>query len=74
MNKLYSTSEVARRVGVTTATIINWEKNHLIPESTRIGLRRKRVWGEMKLKLILGFAEDNGYFINAPNLDRNLDL
>ena len=61
MGKLYNCTKVAELIGVTPETIRNWEQAGYIPESSRIGLQRKRVWGEWKVQRILEFARDNGY-------------
>lgn len=63
MGKLYSVNRVAGLIGVTPETIKNWERMRYIPESSRIGLQRKRVWGEWKVQRILEFARDNGYLV-----------
>jgi DNA-binding transcriptional MerR regulator len=63
---LYSLIEVGRMIGVTPETIKNWESAHYIPQASRIGLKRKRVWSQPKLELILQFAKDNGYRITPP--------
>ena len=63
MNKLYTASEIGRMIGVTPDTIKNWEKMRVIPQSSRIGLTKKRIWGQLKLRVILSFAKDQGYQI-----------
>jgi DNA-binding transcriptional MerR regulator len=67
MGKLFTTEEVADFIGVTTTTITTtireWERLNLIPQATRIGLRRVRRWSKAKVELILEFARDNGYIV-----------
>lgn len=65
MSKLYSASEIGKMLDLTSDTIKNWERMNLIPEASRIGLQRKRVWSEWKLQRILEFAKDNGYTIHS---------
>lgn len=66
MKTLYSLIEVSKLIGVTPETIKNWEQAHYIPQASRMGLKRKRVWGVARLKLILDFARDSGYPIKNP--------
>lgn len=61
MGKLYTATEIGRLIGVTGETIKRWSDVRLIPQATRLGLRKKRVWNKAKAKLILEFAKDNGY-------------
>jgi DNA-binding transcriptional MerR regulator len=63
MRTLYSLIEVSKLIGVTPETIKNWEQAHYIPQASRMGLKRKRVWSQAKVELILGFARDNGYIV-----------
>ena len=63
MQKVYGTEEVAKMIGVTPTTVADWETKGFIPKATRVGLRRKRVWSQAKVELILGFARDNGYIV-----------
>ena len=61
MGKLYSARMIAELIGIDSVTVKNWESLKLIPEGTRMGLQRKRIWGKAKVLLILEFARDNGY-------------
>lgn len=61
MGRLYSATEIAKLVGVTPETIKHWEEMGCIPEASRLGLQRKRIWSEWKVQRILEFARDNGY-------------
>ena len=63
MGRLYNLTEVAKVVGVCPKTIQNWESSQLIPAASRIGKTRKRLWGELKLDLIIQYAESVGYHI-----------
>lgn len=46
--KFLSTKEAAEYFGVTTATIINWEKRNLIPPCLRIGKTRRFLMTDIK--------------------------
>jgi DNA-binding transcriptional MerR regulator len=63
MPRVYRTDEVAKMIGITPTTVADWETKGFIPKATRVGLRRKRVWSQAKVELILGFARDNGYIV-----------
>ena len=65
MGNLFTTEEVAEFIGVTTTTIREWERLNLIPQATRIGLRKVRRWSRTKVELILQFARDNGYPVRS---------
>ena len=52
MDRTYSLIEVSKLIGVTPETIKNWEQARYIPQASRIGLKRKRVWGKTK---VVGF-------------------
>lgn len=69
MSKLYSAVQIAQMIGITPETVKHWESRQYIPQSARVGLRRKRVWSEGKLRLILEFARDNGYTV--PELPKD---
>jgi len=58
---LYTATEIARMVGVTSQTIKEWEKSLLIPKAGRVQRRRKRVWSEGGVRQILKFAQGIGY-------------
>lgn len=64
MDKLYKATDIGKMIGVSSQTIKDWEANHFIVQSHRIGLRKTRFWGKTKVKLILDFARDNGYIIH----------
>jgi len=61
MGKLYTADDIGKLIGITGETVKNWEYNRLIPQAARIGLQKKRVWGELQVQRILEFARDNGY-------------
>lgn len=72
MGELYSVTDIAKLVSVTPETIKHWEEMRFIPQASRMGLQRKRVWGKTKAKLILEFARDNGYIIHDWTLPPEL--
>lgn len=65
MERIYSLTELAKAIGVTTETIRNWEKARVIPIAARIGRRRSRVFSEWKVKRIFEFAESIGYKVRG---------
>lgn len=44
MDVLVSKSDIARLAGCTGETVVAWERRGRIPQATRIGNRRDRVW------------------------------
>lgn len=77
MGDLYSVTEIAKLIGVTPETVKHWEQSQLIPQSSRMGRQRKRVWGKAKVILIVRFARDLSYpvpsedeFINGRYLTK----
>jgi transposase len=70
VGKLYSAKEISNLIGVTSQTIIDWESKSWIPQSTRVGLRRKRIWSGLKVQQILEFARDTAGY---PVPDRILE-
>ena len=63
MGKLYSIKEIGDLIGVSPETVALWEVARLIPESTRIGRIKKRVWGKTNTLTILTYARD---MLNYP--------
>lgn len=47
-NKIYSRKETATKFQVTTATLLNWEKNGFIDPPARIG--RRVFWTDEQIK------------------------
>ena len=65
MNQIYSITKVANLIGVTPETIKNWEAARLIPQASRMGLGKKRVFSQWKVQQILEFARANGYSVRS---------
>lgn len=61
MGKFYQPKEVARMVGISTATLKVWELQGLIPKATRMGLNHRRIWHQSQVKHILEYARGLGY-------------
>jgi len=58
MEKLWSANEIGALIGISGSTVKLWQDQKLIPEATRLGRLKKRVWGKYKVRLILEFARD----------------
>jgi len=61
MAGIYSTSEVAEKIGVAKRTLIRWLKDHKITEPKRIehpGIV-SRLWSERNLKQAQKYKEQN---------------
>ena len=43
MGNLYSASKIAKMIGITSATLTNWERAGLIPKAARIGRTMKKM-------------------------------
>lgn len=51
--KMYTTGQVAKKLGRTTQTIRIWEKNGLIPEATYRTAAHDRLYTELQLNLLI---------------------
>lgn len=50
--------EVAHRLGISTATLKDWENKRLIPRARRAMLNRTRVWTEEQVQQIIAFMRE----------------
>ncbi len=60
---VFSASEIARYIGVSPEAVKQWENNGLLPSSSRVGRRKKRVWSKSQTLAILTYARD---ILNYP--------
>lgn len=57
--RLYTVSEVARRLGISPSTIKNWERAGYIPKARRVNLNRVRIYTESQIQAIEAFVREN---------------
>ena len=70
MDKLWTASEIGEMIGISAECVKLWEREQLVPTASRVGRKRKRVWGRSKVLMILEYARDvAGY----PIPDRIID-
>ena len=54
----WTAAEIGTMIGISPDTVKLWERGELIPNATRIGRTKKRVWGKAKVLMILEYARD----------------
>ena len=57
--KVYTVSEVAKRLGISPSTIKNWERTGYIPRARRVKLNRVRVYTESQIQTIEEYIRAN---------------
>lgn len=57
--RIYTVSEVAKRLGVSPSTIKNWERTGQIPKARRVKLNKVRVYTESQIRAIEEFIREN---------------
>ena len=57
--RVYTVSEVARRLGISPSTIKGWEQAGYIPKARRINLNKVRVYTESQIQEIETYMREN---------------
>ena len=63
MGRFYKPLELAKMVGVSTATIKVWESQREIPRAARVGLNHRRLWHTSQVRRVLEYARGIGYSV-----------
>ncbi len=57
--RVYTVTEVAKRLGISPSTIKSWEWSGYIPKARRINLNRIRVYTESQIQEIEVYMREN---------------